>query len=481
MFKKLSTTFLWENHVVILIIVLKILNIIIIIFRLIIVYTKTKKNKTKTYKYNIIKNEGDYMEKIILKNGLKLLYKKAENNLTSFTIGFEAGANVEENHQLGIAHVVEHMLFKGTTSRTEYEINKLCDETFGFCNAMTNYPYVVYYGTTLKEDFEKGFEIYADILVNPSFPISGFKEEIEVICEELKEWRDDSAQFCEDTMFYNGFENRRLKNLIIGTEESVRNITIEQIKKFYEMYYRLNNCVVSVASQLSIGEVTQIVLKYIGDLNSNLDSKNEDSENKGKRKEYVYENNKPGTYFEYRDDLQGAKIQYCYPIHELNTREISVLKIFNLVFGDGTSSILFDEIRTKRGLVYDIGSSIKNETGIKLFTISLGTSKENVGKAIGIINTEIEKVKELKGLFDEECMLKLYKSYKLRKMLALEKSIQTSMNICVYEVMYRGTIGIFSEFDEMDNISEDEIIKVINKVLVNATVQVLMPSIGSER
>ncbi|MGH4050951.1 MAG: M16 family metallopeptidase [Clostridium sp.] len=412
------------------------------------------------------------MEKIILENGLKLLYEKSKNNLTSFTIGFDAGANVEENQQLGIAHVVEHMLFKGTTSRTEYEINKLCDETFGQCNAMTNYPYVVYYGTTLDVDFEKGLEIYADILVNPLFSDNGFKEEIEVICEELKEWKDDSAQFCEDTMFYNGFENRRLKNLIIGTEESVRNITIKQIKNFYEKYYRLNNCVISIISPMNIGEVSQMVEKYMGNLNSNLDSKNED-------KEYTYENNKQGTYFEYRDDLQGAKIQYCFSIHELNTREISALKLFNLVFGDGTSSILFDEVRTKRGLVYDIGSIIKNEVGIKLFTISLGTSMENVSRAIGIINTELEKVKELKGVFDEKCMFRLCKSYKLRKMLGLEKSIQTSMNLCVYEVMYRGSIGIFSEFEEMDSISEDEIMEVVNKVLVNATIQVLMPNLGS--
>ena len=418
------------------------------------------------------------MKKIILENGIKVLYKKAENNLTSFTIGFDAGANVEGNEQLGIAHVVEHMLFKGTTSRTEYEINKLCDETFGFCNAMTNYPYVVYYGTTLDEDFEKGFEIYADILMNPSFPMDGFKEEIEVICEELKEWKDDSNQFCEDTMFYNGFEKRRIKNLIIGTEESIRSITIRQIKNFYEKYYRADNCVVSVISTLSASEVSDIVEKYIGNLSSKLDSGNEHIE---KKQEYIYENNKPGTYFQYRDDLQGAKIQYCFSIHELNIREISALKLFNLVFGEGTSSILFDEIRTKRGLVYDISSKIKNETGIKLFTISLGTSYENVSKTIGIINNEIEKVKELKGFFDEKCILRLCKSYKLRKMLALEKSIQTSMNLCVYEVMYGGSTGIFSEFTQMKNINEEEIMRVVNKVLVNATIQVLMPNVESGR
>jgi len=418
------------------------------------------------------------MEKIVFENGTKLLYKKAENNLTSFTIGFNAGANKEETEHLGIAHVVEHMLFKGTKSRTEYEINKVCDEIFGFCNAMTNYPYVVYYGTTLDEDFEKGFEIYSDILSNPSFPVKGFKEEIEVICEELKEWKDDLYQFCEDSMLYNGFENRRIKNLIIGTEESIRTITIKQIKKFYEQNYTSDNCVVSVISSMSIDSVCKTVKRYISNLNSEFVM---DKEYIKGAKEYIYENNKPGTYFEYRDELQGAKIQYCFSIHDLNKREISSLKLFNLVFGEGTSSILFDEIRTKRGLVYDIGSFIKNETGIKLFTISLGTSYENVNKTIEIINNEIDKVKKLKDYFDEKCILKLCKSYKLRRMIALEKSIQTSMSLCVYEIMYSDSSVIFSEFEEMKDICGEEIMRVVNKVLVNATVQVLMPSVGSGR
>nr|WP_246578132.1 pitrilysin family protein [Clostridium frigoris] len=405
-----------------------------------------------------------------------MLYKKTENNLTSFTIGFEAGANREEKEELGVAHAVEHMVFKGTNTRSEYEINKLCDETFGFCNAMTNYPYVVYYGTTLDEDFEKGFEIYSDILLNPSFKNEGFCEEIEVICAELKEWKDDLYQFCEDSMFYNGFEKRRIKNLIIGTQESVRRITINQIKSFYEKNYTADNCVISVVSSFSLKEILKIVEKYIGNMKAKLVTKND-----VKNLENIYENNKPGTYYEYREDLQGAKIKYCFPINNLNKREVSALKLFNLVFGDGTSSILFDEIRTKRGLVYDISSKIKNEIGIKLFTISLGTSNENVEKTIEIINFEIEKVKKLRNFFDEKCLLKLCKSYKLRRMVALEKSIQTSVSLCAYEIMYNDGFELFSEFDEMKNITELEIMDVVNKVLVNATVQVLMAKGESRR
>jgi predicted Zn-dependent peptidase len=421
---------------------------------------------------NKIKDEGEYMERIILKNGVKLLYKKAENNLTSFTIGFNAGANQEGNENLGVAHVVEHMLFKGTTSRSEYEINKLCDETFGFCNAMTNYPYVVYYGTTLDEDFEKGFEIYSDILLNPSFPLIGFKEEIEVICEELKEWKDDLYQFCEDSMLYNGFEKRRIKNLIIGTQESIRSITMKQIVNFYHKYYTADNCVVSVVSSMSVSNVSLIVEKYLSGFKPELANASEFSE---KKPEALYENNKPGTYFQCRSDIQGAKVQYCFPIHDLNPREVSALKLFNLVFGEGTSSILYDEIRTKRGLVYDISSKIKNEAGIKLFTIALGTSHENVNKTIEIINNEIEKVKELSNFFHDQCILKLCKSYKLRRMLAMEKSIQVSVSLCTYEIMYENGFEIFSEFQQMESIVDEEIMKVVNKVLVNPTIQILMP------
>ena len=414
------------------------------------------------------------MERKILKNGIRLLYKKAENNLTSFTIGFNAGANQEEEENLGIAHVVEHMLFKGTISRSEYEINKLCDETFGFCNAMTNYPYVVYYGTTLDEDFEKGFEVYSDILLNPSFQNQGFKEEIEVICEELKEWKDDLYQFCEDAMLYNGFEKRRIKNLIIGTEESIRSITMKQIVNFYEKHYTAYNCVVSVVSSMSINNVSLIVEKYLSNFKNKKAFEGEALE---KKKETLYENNKSGIYFKYRNDIQGAKVQYCFTIHDLDSREVSALKLFNLVFGEGTSSILYDEIRTKRGLVYDISSKIKNETGIKLFTITLGTSHENVNKTIEIINDEIEKVKILSNYFNKECISKLCKSYKLRRMLAMEKSIQTSVSLCAYEIMQEDGFEIFKEFQQMESIVDEEIIKVINKVLVNATIQVLMPVI----
>ncbi|KGM97214.1 peptidase M16 [Clostridium novyi A str. 4552] len=404
------------------------------------------------------------MKKHILKNGINLYYVKREGTISSFCIGFNAGALVERE-KMGIAHAVEHMVFKGTKNNTESEINSICDRIFGFNNAMTNYPYVIYYGTTLSSDFNEGFSVYSDIVLNPIFPEEGFKEEINVILEELKEWKDDPYQECEDELFYNAFKQRRIKDLIIGNRKSVSSITLDDIRKFYEKYYVPNNCVISVVSSLEFEEVLNTVNKHFDKWNKR--SKLDDVK--------LYENNVPGIYTKMRNDLNGAKIQYCFPIHSLSDEEIKILKIFNSKFGDGTSSILFDEVRTKNGLVYDIRSNIKNENGIKLFTITLGTSKDNIEKSIELINKNIEDVKYKKGIFTEECINNIIKNINLKKELSLERSIELSKKIVTEKIMFNSTKGVFNEFVKNKTISEDKVLTIISKILKNPSIQVLMP------
>jgi len=398
-------------------------------------------------------------------NGLTFIYKRRPGNLTSFCIGFNAGALVEDNNSLGLAHAVEHMIFKGTKTRNEFEINKLCDETFGFHNAMTNFPYAIYYGTTLSNDFEKGFDIYADILLNPTFPEDGFKEEMNIILEELKEWKDDIYQHCEDELLFNAFKERRIKNLIIGTEESVNSITLNNIKDFYNEFYAPKNCVITVVSSLSYEDILTVINKYFGSWEREFSFDNTAD----------YEDNKVGEYTEVKSDIQGAKIQYCFPIHSLSTAEIKALNLFNLSFGEGTSSILYDEIRTKNGFAYEIFSSIKNENGIKLFNIVLGTSKENIDRAISLINSKIEEVKNNTGFFNADKISSLAKSFRLKRELRNERSIELTKMITTYEIMYGDYDLMKEELADLENITEEDILRVINKVLVDPSIQVIRP------
>ena len=437
------------------------------------------------------------MDKIFLKHGVRLLYERVPGNITSFTIGLEAGANSENSNNLGIAHAVEHMVFKGTHSKSEKEINEICNEYLGFHNAMTNYPYVVYYGSSLKEDFKNAFNIYFDIVFNPAFREEGFKEEMAVIIEELKEWSDDVVQHCEDFLFYETLEKRRIKELIIGREETIKALTLEEIREYHEKFYTLDNCVISVVTSLDLSEVIEIIEGEIASLNktkpllthntceiealegvkpsfTQRSSERVSSRESEEEKTFsLYENPKAGVYIEENLSINGCKVQYIFPIHNLSEREVTLLQLFNEYFVGGTSSLLYDEIRTKRGLVYDIQGKVKGEKGIKLYTITLSTSKENIDLVREIIKEKIDKVKALKGIFTEDFFKKYIKSQNLKRMLALEKSIVLSMHLAVYEIMHSGGELLLNEFYNLSNCTEEEILSVINKVFIKETLGII--------
>lgn len=398
-----------------------------------------------------------------LKNGVKVIYEYRPGEITSFCIAFKAGASVEEKEsEYGLAHAVEHCIFKGTKTRNELEINKLFDENFGFNNAMTNFPYVIYYGTTLSKDFEKGFELYSDILINPTFPSEGFEEEKNIIVEELKEWKDDKEQLCEDELFKNAFEKVRIKECIIGKENTIKSLTLEDIKSFYKKYYVPSNCTIGIVSSLKEEEALKIIEEYMLPFSS---------DNKVNF-EYEYENNKAGIFYAKRD-MEGARIQYVFPIDKLTDKEIGALRIFNCIFGEGTSSLLYDKIRTKYGLAYEVYSKIKNEGGIKLYSINMGTSKKNINKSIELINEVLKYSKELKGYFTEKKIEQIQKNIKLKRALALERSIQLSKELCTYDIMYGSCKDVYYDYEY--DLDETFIMETINKVLIKPSIQVLEP------
>lgn len=406
------------------------------------------------------------MIKEVLKNGLKVIYKYVPGNITSFCIGVDAGAIRENGFPLGTAHAVEHMVFKETVNKNEKEINELCDELFGFQNAMTNYPYVVYYGSLLNEDFQKGLELFSDIVLRPTFPEKGFKEEMNIIKQELIEWSEDLQQFCEDELFCNAFENRRIKNLIIGTHESISKITLDILKDFYNKYYVPSNMVVTLVTGLSKEEAISVVEKCFDDfkVQKNVDDL---------KNNYLYENNNAGIFVKIKEGISGAKIQYAYPINNLSLKELACLKVFNNYFGEGTSSILYDTIRTQNGLAYEIESSIKEEQGIKLFKISMGTSEENVEKALKLIDSSIEKIKQDAMAFDDKLIKKLIKNIELKRALRSEKSVQLAKDLACNEIMYGSNDIIYKITEILTGVTSEEISKVINKVLNFPTVQIV--------
>lgn len=405
------------------------------------------------------------MKEIILDNNLKLIYKHSESELTSICISLNAGAGIEVE-KIGVAHAVEHMVYKGTKTKSESQINEQLSSIFGFQNAMTNYPYVIYYGTLLNEDLISGIELFSDIILNPEFDEKGFKEEMEVIKEELDEWDEEIEQFCEDKLFYNIFNKRRIKNPIIGTKESLDNLTVTDLKRFYEENYFPENTSISVITSIDFNSVKEIIDKYFGMWKSKVISRNSYVNN------IEYEKiDASKIQITKRQGIKNAKVQMIFPLDKLNFKELNAFRLFNQYFGEGVNSVLFDALRTKNSLVYDVITRISNENYLKMYKITFTTSKENVNKAVELV---MNLIKEINFKVELEIKLdSLIKSYKLKRLFREEQSIILAKELATYDTMF-GDYNIYeNELGKIDEITETDILNSAKKVLKNSAVQVV--------
>ena len=465
------------------------------------------------------------MEEYILENNLKLIYKHTESELTSICISIGAGAGVEIE-KYGIAHATEHMVYKGTKNRTEKEINEDLSNTFGFNNAMTNFPYVIYYGTLLGEDLKKGVELLSDIVINPSFNDEGFKEEMDVIKEELQEWDEELEQYCEDKLFLNCFNNRRIKYPIIGTRESLESMTLNDIKKFYNEYYFPENTSIVVISSVKFEDVKEVVDIYFSSwkdktiknevfdkikdkLTSDkmMDSKFKDNLMKDvleknlkisdieqkimgyvldkfntemklanemiKERKIEYEIPKVDVFNNKRDGAQTCKVEMICPIDNLNEKEMKLLRIFNQYFGEGVNSILYDTLRTKNGIIYDVITKIAHENYIKLYKITFSTAKENVNKSIALVKECIEKLELLEQPLDKKQIEQLIKNFKLKRLFREEQSIVLAKELATYNTMFGDYKIYINEVNDLELLTSEAIFEIGSRVLANLTIQIV--------
>lgn len=403
------------------------------------------------------------MQEYILKNGLKLVYKSADSKLSSISIALDAGAVRDTEGKIGIAHVTEHMIYKGTSKKSEAEINKEFSEIFGFQNAMTNYPYVIYYGTLLSEDLAKGIELYADLLINTTLGNVGFKEEMDVIKEELKEWDEEVEQFCEDRLFLNSYNERRIKYPIIGTEESLEKITLEDVKDFYNKYYFPKNTTIVIISQKSFKEVIDLVSKYFSGWD-NIGYKTPLKE---------VEKAEGKTYKDKRDGINTAKVLITYDISVLSHEEIKVLKVLNQYIGEGVNSLLFDILRTKKGLVYDVLTKVSNESSIGLYKITFSTAEEKVQEAINLIESIFENLEETLKRLSKNEINSLVKSLKLKRLFNEEQSIRLSNATAMYDVMFGDYNLYLDEIEGLEKINKEDLIIVSNKIFKDKCIEII--------
>ena len=312
-----------------------------------------------------------------LDNGLTVLsHTMAHLETASLGLWIRAGARSEAREVNGIAHLVEHMAFKGTTTRSARQIAEQIEAAGGEMNAATGMETTAYYARVLKQDVALGVDILSDILINPRFETVELERECEVILQEIAAARDTPDDVAFDLMHEAAFPSQPLGRPILGHAAIVSAFTPDHIAAWRAQQYSPDRMVFAAAGAIDHKRFAEQVTRAFG-----------------QRKPFTVAD-WPAAQFEggvrhERKPLGQAHIVMGFKAPGYCSEDIYALRVLSGLLGGGMSSRLFQEVREKRGLCYTISSFASAFHDLGLLCVYAATGAKRVGELIAVIADEL--------------------------------------------------------------------------------------------
>ncbi|MBK5241807.1 pitrilysin family protein [Clostridium sp.] len=400
-----------------------------------------------------------------LSNGIKLITIKKDSQIAAVHAGINIGSLSEEKKEKGIAHFIEHMLFKGTKSRTNEKLNSDLENLGGEYNAYTDFNCTVYSATILSEELENAIMLMGDMILNSTFPDDEIEKERGVILAEIRTSKDDIEDLSFKKVNEIAFKYSPLREDTIGNESIIKKITKKQLVGFYNKYYLPNNSFISIVSPFEHDDIINMVKEYFGSW----------IKKEFEKKKIMYEHHQFVTKISYKKEIEQSTILYLYTFNGLSNDEELALRILNHKFGESSNSILFRELREQRGLSYDVYTNLDTSNNVKSLYIYTAVSEENVDEAIRVIDNAIENIGSEKIIFDENTISLMKKILKTAIASTLEDSTDLG-NYVIHQAMDNEDIYQFVlDMENMDNIKSEDLYNISRKVLQKPTIHVFLP------
>lgn len=321
----------------------------------------------------------------VLKNGIRVVASPSiDTKSVAIIVIVKTGSRNEEEKIMGISHFLEHMSFKGTEKMpTSLEVSSAIEALGAQYNASTDKETTSYYIKTIEENFEKAVEILKDIVFHSSLNKYEIELEKGVILEEKKMYEENPKMRAEDLFEKFYFKEPRLSQDIIGTEYTIKGLKREDFISYWGKHYLTGNLVLSVA-----GNIPKNYLEILSSKFGTVKKSNEENwQALGKKEE-----NK-NIALEYRNNKQSYLI-FGYPGVVFNDKRYIPLTLLSMIMGGGSASRLFQEVRVKRGLAYEIYSSWMALSDDGYLYIKAGIDSERVENGLRVIKDELFKFKD---------------------------------------------------------------------------------------
>lgn len=388
-------------------------------------------------------------KKTILPNGVKVLTEKMPHT-HSLTLGIVilGGAREDPSSLLGISHFIEHMVFKGTKKRNIREIAQLIDWIGGEANGVTMREFTYFYVKCLKENFHKAWDLLSDLIVNPEFSPQMIELEKKVVLEEIKSFEDSPSEQTLYLLLKTIFSNSTLGRPILGEKDTVEKFSKEIVKDFHHQNYFSSNIIIGAVGEVEHDEVVELV----GKMEMKAKSKEKKREEKIK---YTPKNVK-----QKRKDVHQVYIGIGTPIPGYPHKERYHWLLLNTLFGGGVSSRLFQRLREKEALVYEVNSFLEMFSDVGIFGIYLVTDTNNVEKSLNCIWEEFDRIRK-NGLEKGE-LERVKNQLKTGLILNLENSHNRLIRILTGEVYLQKYTPIREVMNNIENITPQSLFPLLH-------------------
>lgn len=397
-----------------------------------------------------------------LNNGIRLVHHRIPGIVAHCGLIINAGSRDESDAEHGIAHFIEHMLFKGTKKRKAYHILSRLEDVGGELNAYTTKEETAIHASFMAEHYERAIEIISDITFNSIYPPKEIEKEKEVVLEEINSYKDNPAELIFDDFEELIFKNQPIGRNILGSIDTVKSFSKEKIKSFIENNYSTSDMVFCSVGNIPDEKILKLIKKYFSVIPAKTVKPR-------KRESWIYE---PSSVTKKMDTYQNHCIIGNIAYNLKDKRRMGMFLLNNILGGQGLNSRLNLSLREKNGFAYNVESVYNPYCDTGVFSIYFGTDNQNLDKSISIALKELNKLRSTRiGTIQLSKAKNQIKGYLARGyenheslMLSLGKSllvfnkIESIEDICL----------------KIDNITSAELLMTANDVFDNSKLSVLI-------
>ena len=322
----------------------------------------------------------------VLPNGIKILHKYRSGNIAHLALMVNTGMRDEMSDENGLAHFIEHMLFKGTKRRKAYHVISCLENVGGELNAYTTKEETCIHASFLKEYYNKAIDLFSDVAFNSTYPDNEVEKEKEVILDEINSYLDSPAEEIFDEFENRLYQGHEMGRNILGTTDLVNGYTRKDLCHFLKNNYSTDRMVIATIGNISFESFKNKIIRHFNEYECYATSYH--------RKPFV--GSSPFTITQERNN----HLTHCiigglsYSIDD--PRKMPMILLNNILGGPGMNSRLNLNIREKYGFAYTIESQYNAYSDTGNFLIYLGVDPHSLDKTISLVSKELNKLKENK-------------------------------------------------------------------------------------